>query len=121
MRKTRRTRRADKTLYIVDVAIAGGIEGAKRNKLDVRLVLAASRRLYALPGSNSMALRVSGLKPEYSSAISNPWERICANIVSAFERFRSSKMRASLDRGVRRSRRCSGTADENFGGMPVEH
>jgi len=34
------------------------------------------------PVSNSLQPRVSGLKLKYSSSISNPWERICANIVS---------------------------------------
>jgi transposase-like protein len=46
------------------------------------------------PSSNSMALRVSGLKPENSSWVSNPSERIRASIVSAFERFGSLKMLA---------------------------
>lgn len=54
----------------------------------------ATSEVQPAPSSNLMALRVSGLKPENSSSVSNPNERIRASNVSAFERFVSLKMLA---------------------------
>ena len=48
------------------------------------------------PSRISMALRVSGLKAESSSSVSNPSERIPVSIVSACERLGSLKRRARL-------------------------
>jgi len=48
----------------------------------------ATSEVHPAPSSNSVALRVSGLKLENSSSVSNPTERIRASNVSAFERKR---------------------------------
>jgi hypothetical protein len=54
--------------------------------------IVATSEVHSAPSSDLMALRVSGLKLENSSSVSNPTERIRASIVSALERFGSLKM-----------------------------